>query len=107
MAAIVFITMKRYSIDSYIVDVLLPDLVGHDRTMGAFVVYLYLFCRSERRRSAPVAVSLQELATQTGLSKSTVQSALRHLKRRGLIDPAVISTTSRPQRRILTPWSAR
>jgi DNA-binding MarR family transcriptional regulator len=99
--------MKRYSVDSYVIDVLLPDLVGHDRTMGAFVVYMYLFCRSERRRSAPVAISLQELATQTGLSKSTVQSALRHLKRRGLVDPAVVSTTLRPQRRILTPWSGR
>ena len=99
--------MKRYAVDSYVIDVLLPDLVGHDRTMAAFVVYLHLYCRSERRRAAPVAISLQELATQTGLSKSAVQSALRHLKRRGLIDPAVVATTSRPARRILTPWSGR
>jgi DNA-binding MarR family transcriptional regulator len=99
--------MRRYAVDSYIIDVLMPDLVGHDRTKAAFVVYLHLFCRSERKRSAPVAVSLQELATQTGLSKSAVQSALRHLKRRGLVDPSVVATTSRPARRILTPWSKR
>lgn len=99
--------MKRYAIDHYVVDVLLPDLIGHDRTPGAFVVYLYLYCRSERRRAAPVAVSLQEIATHTGLSKSTVQSAIRHLKRRGLIDASVVSSTSRPLRRILTPWAGR
>ena len=105
--AVALITMKRYSVDTYVIDVLLPDLVGHDRTTGAFVVYLYLCCRSERSRAAPVAVSLQEIATHTGLSKSTVQSAIRHLKRRGLIDSSIVSTTSRPMRRILTPWVGR
>ncbi len=99
--------MRRYAIDSYVVDTLLPDLIGHDRKPGAFVVYLYLFCRAERRRTAPLAVSLQEIATHTGLSKSTVQSALRHLARRGLIDASVVSTTSRPRRKVLTPWTSR
>jgi len=38
------------------------------------------------------------------LSKSTVQVALRHLKRRGLVDPDVASTSTSPRRRVLRPW---
>jgi DNA-binding IclR family transcriptional regulator len=44
------------------------------------------------------------IATRTGLSKSTVQSAIRHLKRRRLLDPDLEATTSAPVRRVLRPW---
>ncbi|MEO7431929.1 MAG: helix-turn-helix domain-containing protein [Dokdonella sp.] len=96
--------MKRYSIDAYVVDVLLPDLVGHDRKPAAFLVYLCLLCESEQRRTPTVGLSLQELATRTGLAKSTVQAAIRHLKRRKLLNPAVKSTTAAPLRRVERPW---
>jgi Fic family protein len=52
-----------------------------------------------------MSVSLQTIATKTGLSKSTVQAAIRHLRRRRLLDPAVLATTSDPVRRVLRPWN--
>ena len=35
--------MSTLSLDQYVVDVLMPDLVGHDRSQSAFIVYLYLW----------------------------------------------------------------
>jgi hypothetical protein len=93
----------RVAIDSYVIDVLMPDLVGHDRRPAAFLVYLFLQ-RHARPRRGEVAVSLQMIATRTGLSKSTVQNAIRHLKRRRLLDPDLKTTTSAPVRRVLHPW---
>jgi DNA-binding IclR family transcriptional regulator len=51
-------------------------------------------------------MSLQTIATKTGLSKSTVQSAIRHLKRRRLLDPETQATVTAPIRRVLRPWPA-
>jgi DNA-binding transcriptional MocR family regulator len=98
------IVMKRIELDAYVVDVLMPDLVGHDKRPAAFVVYLHLLSAAQRLRRDTVTASLQGIATRTGLSKSTVQSALRHLARRGLIDAQLRATTARPQRRVLRPW---
>jgi DNA-binding transcriptional MocR family regulator len=98
--------MERIAFDSYVIDVLMPDLVGHDRRPAAFVVYLYLLRQSGRRREGTISVSLQSIATKTGLSKSSVQGAIRHLKRRGLLDPAVKATVTNPVRRVLRPWTA-
>jgi hypothetical protein len=35
--------MNHIAIDEYVLDVLLPDLVGHDRSAPAFLVYLVLW----------------------------------------------------------------
>ena len=91
-------------LDPYILDVLMPDLIGHDRRPAAFVVYLYLMSRAQRHRRSTVAASLQTIATETGLSKSAVQQALRHLKRRRLVDQAPDSTSANPVRQVLQPW---
>jgi len=96
--------MERISLDAYVVDVLMPDLVGHDRRPATFVVYLFLLRQAAKARRDAVSVSLQTIATRTGLSKSTVQTALRHLRRRNLIDPMVVATVSEPVRRVLRPW---
>jgi hypothetical protein len=96
--------MQKIALDAYVVDVLMPDLVGHDKRPATFVVYLFLLAASARIRRDTIAVSLQSIAVKTGLSKSTVQGALRHLKRRGLIDPDLKSTSASPLRRILRPW---
>ena len=95
--------MERIIFESYVIDVLMPDLVGHDRRTAAFVVYLFLLRQSSRRRGT-ISVSLQSIATKTGLSKSSVQGAIGHLKRRGLLDPAVKATVTNPLRRVLRPW---
>ncbi|MDF1502682.1 helix-turn-helix domain-containing protein [Roseisolibacter sp. H3M3-2] len=90
-------------LDSYILDVLLPDLVGHDRRPSAFLVYLVLWQRTAGgRREA--ALSLRELAEATGLSKRAVQGALATLERRRLVSAARESTTAVPSYRALRPW---
>jgi Helix-turn-helix domain len=96
--------MRSVTIDWYVIDVLLPDLVGHDRRPAAFLVYLYLLRHARTKNGRRVVqASLQTIATRTGLSKSTVQNALRHLRRRVLLDPDVISTTSNPIRSLTDP----
>jgi hypothetical protein len=107
MIAIALIAMKRYAIDAYVLDVLMADLVGHDRTPAAFLVYLCLACAAERKASASIAISLQDIAVRTGLAKSTVQAAIRHLKKRGLLDANVAATTAAPLRRVARPWAER
>jgi CRP-like cAMP-binding protein len=110
MAAIAFIGMLKtpplstHQLDAYVIDTLMADLCGHDRRPSAFLVYLCLACEAQRRRADAVPLSLQEIATRTGLAKSTVQTAIRHLKRRGLLDADLAATTTAPLRRVTTPW---
>jgi hypothetical protein len=101
----IVINMQRLHLDAYVIDILLPDLVGHDRRPAAFLVYLFLLRRSQASKRDAVSVSLQTIATRTGLSKSTVQTAIRHLQRRGLLDPTVSATVTNPVRRVMRPWS--
>lgn len=104
---IVFVGMDKISLDPYVIDVLMPDLIGHDHRPAAFLVYLFLLRQSVGGRGDTVAVSLQGIASKTGLSKSTVQTALRHLKSRGLLDGTVNATVRDPKRRVLKPWTRR
>jgi DNA-binding MarR family transcriptional regulator len=97
----------RISIDCYIVDALMPDLVGHDRQPSAFLVYLLLWSRSRGSRTRRTTMSLQQIALETGLSKSAVQHALRRLKRRGLITSYQKTATSAPEYVLHAPWSKR
>ena len=97
--------MERLIVDAYVVDVLMPDLVGHDRRPATFIVYLFLLRLAAKTRRDTLTISLQTIAAKTGLSKSTVQTALRHLQRRRLIDPMVAATVSAPLRRVMRPWA--
>jgi hypothetical protein len=97
--------MERMIVDAYVVDVLMPDLVGHDRRPATFIVYLFLLRLAAKTRRDTLPVSLQTIAAKTGLSKSTVQTALRHLRRRRLIDPMVAASVSAPVRRVMRPWA--
>jgi hypothetical protein len=67
--------------DDYVVDVLMRDLVGHDRRPTSFLVYVWLTAEQGRRRGA-VQVSYQELEESVGLSKSSAQAAVRWLIQR-------------------------
>ena len=96
--------MERFSLDSYVVDVLMPDLIGHDRRPSTFIVYLFLWRHAAKSRRDAIPISLQTIATKTGLSKSTVQAAMRHLRRRKLIDPTLAATPGAPVRKIMRPW---
>ncbi len=91
-------------VDPYITDVLMRDLVGHDRSPSAFLVYLWLWRMSRGAGKERVGASLQTLATQTGLSKSAVQGAVRHLARRRLISAARANPTAPPLYDVHEPW---
>ena len=72
-------------VDDYVIDVLLRDIVGHDRQPASYLIYLYLYGQAARTKWKPVPASLRMLAEATGLSKSAAQSALENLRRRELI----------------------
>ncbi|QSQ21538.1 helix-turn-helix domain-containing protein [Pyxidicoccus parkwayensis] len=99
--------MSTVPLDVYIVETLLPDLVGHDRSPSAFLVYLHLWHRSAGSRERKVAASLAQVAEDTGLSKSAVQAALRLLKRRKLVKAERASLTAVPVYEVLRPWVRR
>jgi hypothetical protein len=91
-------------IDPYVVDTLMADLVGHDRSPSSFLVYLALWLPTRGRRGATVRMSLAKLADETGLSKSAVQAGVRNLARRKLIAVTRASRTATPSYEVLRPW---
>ena len=95
---------RPFSLDPYVIDVLMRDLVGHDRAPSAFLVYLWLWRGAEGSDKANLAASLQTIATHTGLSKSAVQSAIRRLKQRGLISASQAHQTDAPTYLVHQPW---
>lgn len=90
-------------LDDYIVDVLMRDLVGHDRRPVSFLVYLWLAGAQARRKSA-VQVSYQELAESIGVSRSAAQAAVGWLLRRKLLAAAKANATAVPSYTVLSPW---
>jgi hypothetical protein len=96
--------MTQINLDAYLVDCLLPDLVGHDRRSSSFIVYLYLYRHAARDENWSVRVSHQSVATDTGLSRSAVQAALAHLQVRELVSTSRAHSTAVPLHRVLRPW---
>ena len=99
--------MHHTSIDDYVLDVLLPDLAGHDRSPAAFLVYLVLWTRLYRSAQRSVAISLQQFVESTGISKTAVQRGLRLLKRRELITVTRSSPTAVPRYAVVRHWVKR
>ena len=91
-------------IDEYVIDILMRDIVGHDRQPAAYLIYLYLYGQAARHKWKPVAISLRALADATGLSKSAVQSALESLRRRELIATTSLHATATPLQRVRRHW---
>lgn len=91
-------------VDDYVLDVLMRDIVGHDRQPAAYLVYLHLYGLAARRRWETVAASLRAIAEATGLSKSAVQTALELLRRRELIASVSDHATAVPEHRVLRHW---
>ncbi len=90
-------------LDDYVVDVLMQDLVGHDRRPASFLVYIWLTAEQARRRGA-VEVSYQELAESVGLSKSSAQTAVSWLVSRKLLLASKENATAIPSYTVRTPW---
>jgi hypothetical protein len=93
---------QTFAIDSYLLDPLMRDLVGHDRRPSAFLVYLWL---SASTPHGCVALSYAQLAERTGLSKRAVQDAVKHLASRGLLEVTRRGQTDTPAYRALRPWT--
>jgi DNA-binding GntR family transcriptional regulator len=91
-------------LDAYVIDALLPDLVGHDRSPSAYLVYLVLWRETIGKDARTAALSLRTLAERTGLSKRSVQYALRVLERRQLIAVEQAAPTSVPLYTPNRPW---
>jgi hypothetical protein len=92
--------------DAYVTDVLMRDLVGHDRRPVSFLVYLWLAVEQERRKK-PVQISYQDLAENVGVSKSAAQSAVGWLVRRKLLAASKENVTATPKYTVMSPWMER
>ena len=100
-------TIVAINIDEYVLEVLMRDLVGHDRSPSAFLVYLHLWRETIGRREKSARLSHQTIANATGLSKSAVQTGMRRLLRRHLVRIHRDSPTAVPEYRITRPWLNR
>jgi DNA-binding GntR family transcriptional regulator len=94
-------------LDPYVVDTLMPDLVGHDRQPSAFLVYLLLWRLTHGAGTSSAQVALRDLAEGTGLSKRAVQEALARLAQRHLIEVARDGITAIAVYSVLQPWRRR
>ena len=92
---------SRYSVDAYVVDALMRDLVGHDHRASAFLVYLVLTAAAG---DGAMRLSHAQLAERTGLSRRGVQEAVLHLADRQLLRVTRQGATDVPRYEPLTPW---
>ena len=91
------------NLDDYVIDVLMRDLVGHDRKPASYLVYVWLAAQ-QARRQGPVQVSYQELSESVGLSKSSAQAAVSWLVRRKLLAASKENATAIPRYTVRRPW---
>ncbi len=91
------------TLDDYVVDVLMRDLVGHDRRPASYLVYLWLTAEHGHRKG-PVQVSYQEMSESIGISKSSTQAAVSWLLRRKLLAVSKENVTATPCYTVRQPW---
>jgi hypothetical protein len=98
-------------LDPYITEVLMRDLIGHDRRPASFLVYIWITAEQQnyarQRRGSAVTISYQDLAESIGISKSSAQSAVAWLIRRKLLAATKANVTATPEYQALTPWRNR
>jgi hypothetical protein len=92
------------ALDAYVLEVLMRDLVGHDKSPSAFLVYLHIWGETLGKGSESAELSHQQMADSTGLSKSAVQAGMRILLRRRLVRSHKPTVTSTPEYRVQRPW---
>jgi hypothetical protein len=90
------------SLDDYVIDVLMRDLVGHDRRVVSFLVYLWF--AGEQRKGNVVEASYRQIAESIGVSKSSAQAAVGWLIKRKLLAATKKTVTATPRYRVLAPW---
>ena len=97
-------TTQKIELDRYVVETLMPDLVGHDRRPSSFLVYLAIVTAAV---GGTAAFSHAELAERTGLSRRAVQTSVAALATRQLIRVSRKGTTEIAVYRPLSPWNRR
>ncbi len=97
--------VRTTTVDRYVIETLMRDLISHDKRPSAFVVYLWLWQRTHGEGRASVHQSHQQLADATGLSKSAVQSAVKVLLRRRLVAARRATRTATPEYVVHRPWA--
>ena len=95
---------KSLALDPYLVDVLLPDLVGHDKRPAAYLLFLWLWANTRGTGRKSAFFSYQMLSDRTGLSKRAVQRSVAWLEARELLGVTRTSKTSVPQYTVMAPW---
>ena len=103
----ILLVIRVTILDPYVLDVLMPDLVGHEHAPSAFLIYVYLWHRIEAAEGRAVQLSYATMGLDTGLSRITAQRAIALLLRRQLISATTVSRTSVPSYLVLRPWAAR
>ena len=93
-------------IDDYILDVLMRDLVGHDRRPASFLVLLWL-AFEEQRTGGPVQISYVDLAENVGISKSSAQVAITWLLSRQLVSTEKDHVTATPRYTVNPIWRTK
>ena len=93
-------------LDDYVIDVLMRDLIGHDRRVVSFLVYLWFAAEQgkEQRKGNVVEASYREIAECIGVSKSSAQAAVTWLIKRKLLASTKKTVTATPRYKVLTPW---
>ena len=94
---------SKTTIDAYVFDTLMRDLVEHGRKPSAFLVYLFLWHRTFGG-ARPARLSHLRISEATGLSKSSVQAAVKMLLRRKLLRTHRATSTATPEYTVLRPW---
>ena len=92
---------QAYTVDRYVLDTLMADLVGHDHRPSAFLTYLAIVSAHADGRAS---LSHAELAERTGLSRRAVQGAVQVLERRKLVEISRQGPTDAATYVPLTPW---
>jgi alkylated DNA nucleotide flippase Atl1 len=87
-------------LDPYVVEVLMPDLVGHDRRASAYLIYLVIAASPGGR----LAAGYGQLAERAGISRRSAQAAVAHLAKRDLLAIQRRGATEASEYRALTPW---
>ena len=95
---------KTLALDPYVVDVLMPDLVAHDKRPAAYLLFLWLWANTRGSGRKSAFFSYQMLSDRTGLSKRAVQRSVAWLERRELIEVKRSSKTAVPQYAVNAPW---
>jgi hypothetical protein len=96
--------VTEFALDDYVTNVLMRDLVAHDKSPSSFLVYLHIWAQTRGLGVATAALSHQTIADSTGLSKSAVQGAIRNLQRRRLIRAQKSTVTATPEYEVARPW---